>query len=80
MDSAHTVQLERKIIMMLTTPEELDFFELARLKSAVKLELYGMRLSRGASAYKIAKQRYGLKGNRAYVYKQLYDMVQAQLA
>jgi hypothetical protein len=43
------------------------------LEKALKLELLGMK-RRGQSAYSIAKQHYGLKGNREKVYNQLLDL------
>ena len=48
-------------------------YRMIALEKALKLELLGMK-RRGQSAYSIAKQHYGLKGNREKVYNQLLDL------
>lgn len=63
---------------VLDTSDGIAFFQLATLKSALKLELLGMRHSRG-SALKVAK-RMGYKGNRETVYKAVCDEVDKRLA
>ena len=40
------------------------------LLKGLKLELIGMKLSRGRTCYSIIKQEYGLKGNKQSVYDQ----------
>ena len=69
---------------MLTTPEEIQAFQLASLRSAVKLEIYGMT-RRGKSATSIAKKMLGLPRNmpRELVFAALNSAVidaQAKLA
>ena len=51
------------------------FFQLARLKGMVKMELHGMKMSHGFSAYADAKRRYNLSGSKASVSAQLEKMV-----
>ena len=41
------------------------------LRSALKLELKGLKMSRGISAYAIIKREFGFKGNKARVLEQL---------
>lgn len=62
--------------VVLDTPEDIAFFRLLALKGALGLELKGLRRSRGPSAYKIAKQSYGLTGNKQKVYDQLVAMIE----
>lgn len=57
-----------------TTPEGIAFAQLISIKGAVHLEIKGLT-SRGRSAYSVAKEKYGLKGNRQSVYDQLQAMV-----
>ncbi len=46
----------------LTTPEQIALFRIAALKSAVKLEMMGLRRSnKGRSATAIAREEMGLK-------------------
>lgn len=55
------------------------FFQLAARKSALKLELQGMK-RRGQSAYSICKQVYGLKGSRESVLAQMEKLVEKAIA
>ena len=59
---------------LLTTPEEIDGFRLITLRSALKLEVLGMK-RRGASVYSIVKKEFGLKGNKQSVYDQFDEIV-----
>jgi len=61
------------------TPEGIEFFRLASIKSAVKLESKGIRVSSRFSAYATAKKRYGLKGDREKVLAQLEAMVKERI-
>jgi hypothetical protein len=51
------------------TPEAIDSFRMRALKSALKMEIFGMK-RRGQSAYSIIKQEFGLKGNKQKVLEQ----------
>jgi hypothetical protein len=53
----------------------IDYYKLCAIKGALKLELAGMRASRGRTAYAAAKADYGLKGSRPNVLAQLERMV-----
>ena len=65
---------------MLTTPEEIQAFQLASLRSAVKLEIYGMT-RRGKSATSIAKKMLGLPRNtpREEVFAILTSLIDAHV-
>jgi hypothetical protein len=65
--------------IMIDTPEGIDFFRMASLKGALKLECVGMQLSRGASAYATCKREYGLKGSKAKVLEQMEALVEKAL-
>lgn len=64
---------------VIDTPEGIAFFQLAARRSALRLEIMGMR-RRGRSAYSIAKSEYGLRGSRESVLAQLQAMVDSILA
>jgi hypothetical protein len=51
------------------TPEAIDQFRMRALRSALKMEIFGMK-RRGQSAYSIIKQEFGLKGNKQKVLEQ----------
>jgi hypothetical protein len=55
-----------KQAIVLDTPDQIQFFQIARLCSALKLEMIGLKHSRG-SVYAYCKRTYGLKGNKAKV-------------
>jgi len=48
------------------TPENINFIRMATLKSALKLEIAGLR-RRGRSVYSIVKEEFGLRGNKRTV-------------
>lgn len=50
-----------------------ELFNLLQLKYAMKLEMRGLRHSKG-SVYAHVKRRFGLKGNRQKVYEAFCDM------
>ena len=58
------------------TPYKIELFRLLTIKSALSLEIAGLT-GRGKSAYSLAKEEFGLKGNRQKVFDQVNAMVQA---
>jgi hypothetical protein len=48
--------------------ESIDMYCMLVLKSALKLEMVGIRVSRHVRAFKIAKEQYGMKGNKQKIY------------
>lgn len=56
---------------IIETQEQFELYALLRLKSALKLEVAGMKHSKGHSAYGIAKKEFGFKGNKQSVLEQL---------
>ena len=54
---------------MVLNSDQIEMFQLLRLRSALKLELLGMKHSQG-SVYAYIKKVYGLKGNKQKVYDQ----------
>lgn len=54
----------------LTTPTQISAYRLAVLRTALKLETKGMRMSKGQSAYAVLKGM-GYKGTKAVVLAQV---------
>ena len=54
---------------------DVDFYRLLTLRSALELEILGMKNSR-RSAYAIIKEEFGFKGNKQKVYDQIDELIQ----
>lgn len=52
-------------------PESVNLFRLMTMIRGLRVELRGMRLTRGVSCYAMAKKEFGLKGNKEKVLAQL---------
>ena len=63
----------------LTTTDQIETFRLITLRSALKLEIKGMKMSRGQSAYKILKTM-GFTGLRQSVLEQVTDEIEYRKA
>ena len=59
--------------MMIDNPE---LFQMIVRKQALKLEIYGMKRSRGRSAYALIKEIYGLKGSKQRVLEQFTKIIE----
>ena len=69
------IKRERKQMIVLDTPDQIDMFRLLALKGALTLECKGMK-RRGRSVYSIVKEEFGLKGNKENVLKQFTELVE----
>jgi hypothetical protein len=63
----------------LTTPEQINLYRLATLRSALKLEKLGMKVSRGPTALSILRGM-GYKGKRDAILAQVTADVAAHMA
>ena len=59
---------------LITGKENIELYDMLRLKYALKLELKGMKNSRG-SAYAYIKREYNLKGNKQKVYDKFCELI-----
>ena len=59
----------------LDTPEQIQMARYLTMRSGLKLEIQGMRLTRGVSCYKLIKDTFGLKGNKQKVLDQFEDLL-----
>ena len=63
--------------MLITGKDNLELYNMIRLKYALKLELAGMKHSRG-SAYALIKKEFNLKGNKQKVYDQFTTIIKTR--
>jgi len=54
----------------LDTPEQIQMARYLTMRSGLKLEIQGLRLTRGVSCYKMIKDTFGLKGSKQKVLDQ----------
>jgi len=64
----------------LTTPEQIALYRLATLRSALKLESRGLRISKGPTALSILRSEYGYKGKREAILAQVTQDVADAMA
>lgn len=62
--------------MILNTPTQIEAFRFKTLLRGLKLELAGMKMSRGRSCYSIIKQEFNLKGSKQKVYDQFKQLTE----
>ena len=62
--------------IMLDTPEHIEMARYLTMWSGLKLEVKGMRLTRGVSCYKMIKDTFGLKGSKQKVLDQFETMLE----
>ena len=55
--------------------DKLSYIRMCTLRSALKLELIGMKRSRSPSAYKIIKDEFGITGNPKFVLEQFEQII-----
>ena len=60
----------------LDTPEQIQMARYLTMWSGLKLEVKGMRLTRGVSCYKMIKDTFGLKGSKQKVLDQFEAMLE----
>jgi len=58
--------------------DKLKLIAMCTRRSALKLEMLGMKRSRSPSAYMIIKRAYGITGNRAHVLEQLEILIKQE--
>ena len=60
---------------MLTNPTQIAQFRYMTILRGLKLEIQGLRVSRGMTMYSLIKKELGLKGTRESVYNELAMML-----
>lgn len=62
--------------MNVLVKDKMHFVQMCTTRAALKLEIAGMSRSRSPSAYILAKQNFGLTGNRKFVLEQLELLIE----
>lgn len=62
--------------IVLSNPDQIALYRLATLRSMLRLEIKGLKRSRGPSAYSILKNEYGLRGTRQQVLDEVVSLLQ----
>ena len=62
--------------MIIKGRENINNYRLIVLKQGLKLEILGMRVSRGKSCYSIIKDEFKLMGNKKNVYNQYVEILE----
>ena len=63
---------------VITGKENIEMYNMIRLKYALKLELIGMKYSKG-SVYAYIKREYKLKGNKQKVYNKFCELLKQEM-
>lgn len=61
------------------TGPDIDRTSILALRGALSLECKGIKMSRGQSAASIVKQRFGFKGNKISLLKQLDEFIEREV-
>ena len=64
--------------MIIDKPEQIALYQMLVLRSALKLEMLGMKMSRGRTAYSAIKHLFNIKGNRQKVLDIFNEMIEIQ--
>ena len=79
MDFDYTFSVMNMNTIIADTPKDINAFRLLTLRSALKLEILGMRpSSMRRTASSIIKAEFGFKGNKQSVLNQFTDYLKAQ--
>lgn len=62
------------------TGRSIALYRLATIVRGLKLEVQGLRLTRGRTCYAIAKSEFGLKGNKQRVLEQMLEVYETAKA
>jgi hypothetical protein len=63
-------------VATIITGTHIEFFRMCTLRGALSLEIKGIKMSRGVSAYASIKKQYNLKGTKLRVLEQLEAMIE----
>jgi len=61
--------------MIIDTPEKIELCRMLVLEKMLRLEILGLKMSRGKTAYSAIKKEYNLKGNRQKVYDTMTEII-----
>ena len=64
-------------MMIADTPQKIELYQMLALRSALKLEMAGIKVGRGRTAYSSIKQMFHLKGSRQKVLDTFNEIIDA---
>ena len=64
--------------MIIDKPEQIALYQMLVLRSALKLEMVGLKMSKGRTAYSAIKQMFSIKGNRQKVLNIFNEIIEVQ--
>ena len=64
--------------MIIDNPEQIQLFQMCVLRSALKLEMGGIKMGKGITAYSAIKQMFNLKGSRQKVLDTFNEIIEIQ--
>ena len=64
--------------MIIDKPEQIALYQMLVLRSALKLEMVGLKMSRGRTAYSAIKHIFKLKGSRQKVLDLFNEIIKEQ--
>ncbi len=59
------------------TPEKIELCRMLVLEKMLRLEILGLKMSRGRTVYSVIKKEFNLKGSRQKVYDIFKQMIEA---
>jgi len=66
---------KNKSCIVFSGEEEINRVRLIALRSALRMEMKGIRATRGFSAYATIKREFGLRGNKQKVFDQFTELL-----
>ena len=64
--------------MIIDKPEQIALYQMLVLRSALKLEMLGLKMSKGRTAYSAIKHIFNLKGSRQKVLDIFNEIIKEQ--
>jgi hypothetical protein len=75
-----TFRYKESSMTVITGAKNIAMYRLLTLRSALKLEIVGLKASRGRSAYALIKREFGLKGSKQRVLEQFEEYIRQESA
>ena len=60
------------------TPQQIELYQMLVLRQALKLEMIGLKMSKGRTAYSAIKKMFNLNGNRQKVLDTFNEIIEIQ--
>ena len=64
--------------MIIDRPEQIQLYQMLVLRSALKLEMLGLKMSKGKTAYSAIKKIFHLNGSRQKVLDMFNEIIEIQ--